>query len=176
MVERRQNYNRSYTFGSSYIITKLWSTVSYKTSNPPKPCQNHPLKTQTQNNIFFVMILQKTCFTMFSFINTQQTKCLNVCNFIKETPTHLFSCKTCENFQNIFFTEHHWWLLLNTPNHILHFSKKNKVNYIKLMKHPKTFIMRIMLLKGLLLRFFYTKIEQKVLYFSELYFFCILNY
>ena len=82
---------------------------------------------------------------------------LNVCNFIKETPTHLFSCKTCENFQNIFFTEHHWWLLLNTPNHILHFSKKNKVNYIKLMKHPKTFIMRIMLLKGLLLRFFLYK-------------------
>ena len=55
----------------------------------------------------------------------------------------MFSSKTCKNFQNTFFTEHQWWLLLNNPNRILHFNKNNKVNYIKLNKHPKIFIMNI---------------------------------
>ena len=101
---------------------------------------------------------------------------LNVCNFIKKTLTQVFSCKTRKNFQNNFYTEHHQWLLLITPNHILHFNKKNKVSYIKLNKHQKTFIMSITLLKGLFWRLINMKIEQKVLYFPELYCICILNY
>ena len=64
----------------------------------------------------------------------------------------MFSCKTYENFQNTYFVEHYRWLLLNTPNHILHFNKKNKANYIKLNKHLKTFIM-IITVKALLLKY-----------------------
>ena len=60
----------------------------------------------------------------------------------------MFSSKTCKNFQNTFFTEHQWWLLLNNPNRILHFNKNNKVNYIKLNKHPKIFIMNITVSKA----------------------------
>ena len=60
----------------------------------------------------------------------------------------MFSCKTYKHSQNTIFTQHYRWLLLNTPNHILNFNKKNKVNYIKLNKHAKTFIMSNTLLKG----------------------------
>ena len=60
----------------------------------------------------------------------------------------MFSSKTCKNFQNTFFTEHQWWLLLNNPNRILRFNKNNKVNYIKLNKHPKIFIMNITVSKA----------------------------
>ena len=102
---------------------------------------------------------------------------LNACRFLKKWLQHRsFPVKLVKILRAPFFTEHHRWLLLNTPNHILQFNKKNKVNYVKLNEHPKAFIMGIMLLKDLILRFYNTKIEQKVLYFSELCSICILNY
>ena len=39
---------------------------------------------------------------------------LNACNFIKETPAQVFFCEFCEIFQNTFFKEHLWWLLLES--------------------------------------------------------------
>ena len=47
--------------------------------------------------------------------NSQENTCARVSFsfFIKrETLTHVFSCGFCEMFQNTFFIEHNWWLLL----------------------------------------------------------------
>ena len=80
----------------------------------------------------------------------------------------MFSCKTYKHSQNTIFTQHYRWLLLNTPNHILNFNKKNKVNYIKLNKHAKTFIMSITLLKGPFWDFLIRKLSRKFSSFLNL--------
>ena len=80
----------------------------------------------------------------------------------------MFSCKTYKHSQNTFFTQHYRWLLLNTPNHVLNFNKKNKVNYIKLNKHAKTFIMSITLLKGPFWDFLIRKLSRKFSSFLNL--------
>ena len=45
------------------------------------------------------------------FLKTLQAKSCNIIK--KKTPTQVFFCEICEMFQNTFFIEHFWWLLLS---------------------------------------------------------------
>ena len=38
---------------------------------------------------------------------------IKVAGHEKVTPTQVFCCEFCQSFQNVFFIEHFWWLLLN---------------------------------------------------------------
>ena len=54
------------------------------------------------------------------------------CNFIKtETLEQVFSCEICEIFENIFFTEHHRWMLLDQMSFKDSITSANAVRCVK---------------------------------------------
>ena len=60
----------------------------------------------------FVVVLHNICSgNLAQFRTTRSPWGLQL--YYKETPTQLFSCKYCDIFNSIFFTEHLQWLLLS---------------------------------------------------------------